>query len=90
MAQGFAIGGSAVCFLGVFCGPRLTISLWVRLIDDMTGLGTHSTDLQCTRVQQQVNRISRKIEAWIDVQKVYMPRTTLLRARDDDRRAPGC
>ncbi len=55
----------------------------------MTGLGTHSTDLQRTRVQQQANRISHKIEAWIDVQKVYMPRTTLLRARDDDCCAPG-
>ncbi|KAK0462322.1 uncharacterized protein EV420DRAFT_1734532 [Desarmillaria tabescens] len=45
--------------------------------------------LEEAQVQQQANCISRKIEAWIDVQKVYMPRTTLLCARDDDRRAPG-
>ncbi len=55
----------------------------------MNGLGTHSTDLQRTRVQQQANRISRKIDAWIDVQKAYMPGTTLLWARDDDHHAPG-
>ncbi|KAK0496159.1 hypothetical protein EDD18DRAFT_1075053, partial [Armillaria luteobubalina] len=61
----------------------------VRLLADMNGLGQHSTDLQRARVQQHVNRISRKIEAWIEVQKVYMPRTTLLRTRDDDSRAPG-
>ncbi|KAK0436813.1 uncharacterized protein EV420DRAFT_1672100 [Desarmillaria tabescens] len=61
----------------------------VRLLADMNGLGIHSTDLQRTRVQQHANRIARKIEAWIEVQKVYMPRTTLLRTRDDDSRAPG-
>ncbi|PBK94132.1 hypothetical protein ARMGADRAFT_1045928 [Armillaria gallica] len=38
---------------------------------------------------QYANRISCKIDAWIDVQKTYMPRTTLLWARDDDRHAPG-
>ncbi len=43
----------------------------VQLIDDMARLGTCLTDLQQTRVQQQANRISHKIEAWIDVQKVY-------------------
>ncbi|KAK0457087.1 uncharacterized protein EV420DRAFT_1271922, partial [Desarmillaria tabescens] len=61
----------------------------IQLVNDMAVLGAHSTNLQRTRVQQQANRISHKIEAWIDVQKVYMPRTTLLRTRDDDRHAPG-
>ncbi|KAK0453026.1 uncharacterized protein EV420DRAFT_1621640 [Desarmillaria tabescens] len=61
----------------------------VRLTDDIKELGTHSTDLQRTRVQQQSNRISRKIEAWIEVQKVYMPKTSLLRTQDDDRHPPG-
>ncbi|SJL07092.1 uncharacterized protein ARMOST_10435 [Armillaria ostoyae] len=60
-----------------------------RLIDDIKELGAHSTDLQRTRIQQHANRISRKIEAWIKIQKVYMPKTSLLHARDDDRRAPG-
>ncbi len=55
----------------------------------MNGLGLHSTDLQRTRVQQQANCIYRKIEAWIDVQTVYMQRTTLLHASDDDNCAPG-
>ncbi|SJL18442.1 uncharacterized protein ARMOST_22031 [Armillaria ostoyae] len=40
-------------------------------------------------VQAQDNRIQRKIEAWIEVQKIYMPRTTLLRTQDEDRRAVG-
>ncbi|KAK0471641.1 hypothetical protein IW261DRAFT_1344265 [Armillaria novae-zelandiae] len=61
----------------------------VRLIDDIKELGAHSTDLQRTRIQQQANRISRKVDAWIEIQKVYMPKTSLLRARDDDRRPPG-
>ncbi|PBK58209.1 hypothetical protein ARMSODRAFT_1028440 [Armillaria solidipes] len=60
-----------------------------RLIDDIKELGTHSTDLQRTRIQQQTNCISRKIEAWIKIQKVYMPRTSLLRTQDDDWCAPG-
>ncbi|SJL17634.1 uncharacterized protein ARMOST_21191 [Armillaria ostoyae] len=42
-----------------------------------------------SKVQTQANRIGWKIEAWIDVQKVYMPRTTLLRVRDDDRCPAG-
>ncbi|KAK0211960.1 hypothetical protein IW262DRAFT_1301412 [Armillaria fumosa] len=61
----------------------------VRLIDDIKELGAHSTDLQRTRIQHQANRISRKVDAWIEIQKVYMPKTSLLRARDDDRRPPG-
>ncbi|SJL12375.1 uncharacterized protein ARMOST_15801 [Armillaria ostoyae] len=61
----------------------------VRLQCDINALGSHSTDLQRTKVQAQDNRIQRKIEAWIEVQKIYMPRTTLLRTRDEDRRAVG-
>ncbi|KAK0237943.1 hypothetical protein EDD85DRAFT_921417 [Armillaria nabsnona] len=60
-----------------------------RLIDDIKELGAHSTDLQRTRIQQHANRISRKIEAWIEIQKVYMPKTGLLHVQDDDRHAPG-
>ncbi len=61
----------------------------VRLIDNMKELGAHSTDLQQTRIQQQANCISHKIDAWIEIQKVYMPKTSLLCARDDDQCAPG-
>ncbi|KAK0493265.1 hypothetical protein EDD18DRAFT_1310625 [Armillaria luteobubalina] len=61
----------------------------VRLTDDIKELGTHLTDLQWMRVQQQANRILRKTEAWIEVQKVYMPKTSLLRAKDDDQCPPG-
>ncbi|KAK0435653.1 hypothetical protein EV421DRAFT_1892517 [Armillaria borealis] len=61
----------------------------VRLQCDINALGSHSTDLQRMKVQAQENRIQRKIEAWIEVQKVYMPRTTLLCTRDEDRRAVG-
>ncbi|KAK0494247.1 hypothetical protein EDD18DRAFT_1107274 [Armillaria luteobubalina] len=59
------------------------------LIDDIKELGAHSTDLQRTRIQQQANRISHKVDAWIEIQKVYMPKTSLLHARDDDRHPPG-
>ncbi|KAK0498005.1 hypothetical protein EDD18DRAFT_1308992 [Armillaria luteobubalina] len=61
----------------------------VRLKYDIDALGPHSTDLQRTKVQTQENRLGHKIEAWISVQVVYMPRTALLRAHDDDRRKPG-
>ncbi|KAK0484153.1 hypothetical protein EDD18DRAFT_1311916 [Armillaria luteobubalina] len=60
-----------------------------RLIDDIKELGAHSTDLQRTRIQQQANRISCKVDAWSEIQKVYMPKTSLLRARDDDQHPPG-
>ncbi|KAK0431313.1 hypothetical protein EV421DRAFT_1893382 [Armillaria borealis] len=56
----------------------------VQLQDDMNILGSHTTDLQRSKVQTQANHIGRKIDAWIDIQKVYMPRTTLLWVRDDD------
>ncbi len=49
----------------------------------MNALGSHTTDLQRSKVQTQANHIGQKIKAWIDVQKVYMPRTTLLQVRDD-------
>ncbi|SJL00980.1 uncharacterized protein ARMOST_04294 [Armillaria ostoyae] len=61
----------------------------VRLQHDIDTLGPHSTDLQCSKVQAQANHIQHKIKAWIDVQKVYMPKTALLRARDDDCHAVG-
>ncbi|SJL09554.1 uncharacterized protein ARMOST_12934 [Armillaria ostoyae] len=57
----------------------------VRLQCDINALGLHLTDLQHTKVQAQDNRIQRKIEAWIEVQKIYMPRTTLLQTWDEDR-----
>ncbi|KAK0491685.1 hypothetical protein IW261DRAFT_1556825 [Armillaria novae-zelandiae] len=56
---------------------------------DINALGPHSTDLQCTKVQTQENRLGHKIEAWISVHMVYMPRTALLHAHDDDRRKFG-
>ncbi|KAK0421727.1 hypothetical protein EV421DRAFT_1894097 [Armillaria borealis] len=67
----------------------LTILDRVWLQHDIDTLGPHSTDLQRSKVQAQANRIQRKIEAWIDVQKVYMPKTALLRAQDDDHHAVG-
>ncbi|KAK0443017.1 uncharacterized protein EV420DRAFT_1649434 [Desarmillaria tabescens] len=45
--------------------------------------------LEEAQIQQQTNRISRKIEAWIEIQKVYMPKTSLLCTRDDDWCTPG-
>ncbi|KAK0492044.1 hypothetical protein EDD18DRAFT_1079972, partial [Armillaria luteobubalina] len=59
------------------------------LINDIKELGAHSTDLQRTRIQQQANHISHKVDAWSKIQKVYMPKMSLLHARDDDRCPPG-
>ncbi|KAK0478018.1 hypothetical protein EDD18DRAFT_1087465, partial [Armillaria luteobubalina] len=51
--------------------------------------GAHPNIALNRMIQQQANRISRKVDAWSEIQKVYMPKTSLLRARDDDRRPPG-
>ncbi|KAK0463400.1 hypothetical protein IW261DRAFT_1554106 [Armillaria novae-zelandiae] len=42
-------------------------------------------EAQYVSVLSDENRLGCKIEAWISVQMVYMPRTALLHAHDDDR-----
>lgn len=43
-------------------------------------LGAHATDNQLAKVQQNTNTLRRKIESWQDIQLLYMPFVSCLRA----------
>lgn len=55
-----------------------------RLCVDAKALGVQSTDLQHTKVLERRNRLQRKIDAWCNVQLLYMPAVAALRAKDAD------
>ncbi|KAF9458780.1 hypothetical protein BDZ94DRAFT_1312961 [Collybia nuda] len=40
---------------------------------DAKALGSHSTDLQITKVIERANRLKRQIDAWSTIQLLYMP-----------------
>ncbi|KAK0501813.1 hypothetical protein EDD18DRAFT_1307212 [Armillaria luteobubalina] len=48
----------------------------------------HCAEQNRTRIQQQANRISRKVDAWSEIQKVYMPKTSLLRVETHPTKIP--
>ncbi|OJA09031.1 hypothetical protein AZE42_11088 [Rhizopogon vesiculosus] len=45
-------------------------------------LGAHATDNQLAKVQQHTNTLRRKIELWQDIQLLYMPFISCLRAEE--------
>ncbi|KAJ3873738.1 hypothetical protein F5051DRAFT_443986 [Lentinula edodes] len=51
-----------------------------HLIFDHTALGNHPTLLQLAKIVERSTNLRSRIHAWIGVQALYMPRTTLLRA----------
>ncbi|KAJ3899244.1 hypothetical protein F5879DRAFT_811244, partial [Lentinula edodes] len=51
-----------------------------RLIFDHMALGNHPTSLQLAKIVERSTNLRSRIHAWIGVQALYMPRTTLLRA----------
>ncbi|KAF9463104.1 hypothetical protein BDZ94DRAFT_1193298 [Collybia nuda] len=55
-----------------------------RLRIDAKALGSHSTDLQITKVIERANRLKRQIDAWSMVQLLYMPAISSLRVVDND------
>jgi hypothetical protein len=59
-------------------GPRNKLRL------DSKALGPHSTDLQHAKVLERCNALQRKIEAWIDIQHLYMPAVATIRARTNN------
>ncbi|KAF8869244.1 hypothetical protein BD779DRAFT_1614570 [Infundibulicybe gibba] len=70
--------------------PSLLISQGLELEDlqrrlqvDMRNLGAEATDLQRAKVVEDSNRLQRRIDAWIEVQHLYIPSVAALRARAD-------
>ncbi|GBE78370.1 hypothetical protein SCP_0112550 [Sparassis crispa] len=52
-----------------------------HLRQDTEGLGAHSTDLQWAKVIKRCNALHHKIDAWADMQQLFMPSTVALRTR---------
>ena len=50
---------------------------------DLSNLGAHSTSLQQAKVLERSNSLRRKIDAWIEIQHLYVPAIASLRARAD-------
>lgn len=48
---------------------------------DYEALSTDATDLQRARIQERQNQLRRKIDAWADIQQLYMPGITAHRDR---------
>lgn len=48
-----------------------------RLQDDTRRLGTHSTEIQQTRVSERRTRLLRRIAVWNAIQELYLPGVTL-------------
>ncbi|KAF5384117.1 hypothetical protein D9615_003278 [Tricholomella constricta] len=53
-----------------------------RLGIDAGELTSHSTDYQNTRIQVRRNVLRRKIDAWIEIQHLYMPALSLHRSKN--------
>ncbi|KAF8877970.1 hypothetical protein BD779DRAFT_1677037 [Infundibulicybe gibba] len=53
-----------------------------RLADDYSRLGQHATDDQRGQLQNRANVLRRKITAWIEIQHLYMPGLSTLRAQN--------
>jgi len=50
---------------------------------DTTDLGPHSTDLQRSKILECANSLQRKIDAWSEIQHLYLPAVAMLRCRSD-------
>ncbi|KAG1792867.1 hypothetical protein EV424DRAFT_1475732 [Suillus variegatus] len=68
-----------------------------RLRADVGALGQHSTDIQRTKILTRRTVLQRRIDAWTDIQVLYMPMVPNLRAsvslpppNDNDNDDSGC
>ncbi|KIK77166.1 hypothetical protein PAXRUDRAFT_393130 [Paxillus rubicundulus Ve08.2h10] len=68
--------------------PSILISMGIdfedqqrRLHADSGKLGLHATDQQKARMQERTNALVRHIEAWANVQVIYIPGVASIRAR---------
>jgi hypothetical protein len=60
-----------------------------HLRTDYAALGQHSTDAQNTKLQVRSNTLRRKINAWTEVQQLYIPGVRVLRVRAERDRPDG-
>lgn len=56
--------------------------LRVCLKVDAKALDASATSLQLSKIQEQKNALNRKIKAWTNTQQLYMPKVTVIRARE--------
>lgn len=49
----------------------------------MAELGLHATDLQRAKILERSNALRRRIDAWSEIQHLYMPAIAIFRARAD-------
>ncbi|KAM6503686.1 hypothetical protein JOM56_000629 [Amanita muscaria] len=54
-----------------------------RLRFDAKSIGSHATELQHATLSERSIRLRRRIEAWQDIQNLYMPGIAMLRVRFD-------
>jgi hypothetical protein len=55
-----------------------------RIAADFADLGPWATDLQQAKVLERSNAVKRKIDAWIEVQHLYLPSISIIRAQADE------
>lgn len=55
-----------------------------KLAVDSAALGIHSTDLQRAKIVERSNFLRRKIEAWTDVQHLYLPAVAGMRLQTNN------
>ncbi|KAF7965473.1 hypothetical protein HWV62_43305 [Athelia sp. TMB] len=69
---------------GIFIAQGLDLEAQqVRLKFDAKALNSSATALQLAKVQERKNGLHRKLKVWTDVQQLYMPGLTILRAREE-------
>ncbi|KAG2355736.1 hypothetical protein BDR07DRAFT_1179412, partial [Suillus spraguei] len=51
-----------------------------QLLRDLSVLGDHATDLQCSKLQDRTNVLQCKVEQWCEVQVLYMPSVAPVRS----------
>ncbi|KAF8879940.1 hypothetical protein BD779DRAFT_1676153 [Infundibulicybe gibba] len=54
-----------------------------NLKEAVKGLGNHPTDLQQAKIQESRNRLRRRIDAWREIQQLYLPGVINLRAQSN-------
>jgi hypothetical protein len=54
-----------------------------RLALDVAELGPHATNLQQAKILERSNALRRRIDAWIEIQHLYIPQLASIRAAAD-------
>jgi hypothetical protein len=60
-----------------------------RLAEERRQLGPHSTNLQHAKVMERSNALHRRIDAWHNVQRLYIPGVSVILARLEEAAPPG-